>query len=258
MSDILNQPGEVSPPANPVPTPAPAPPAPEPAPTPAPAAPPTPIDPIAPVEKVDTKGRVTFEPTGDAGLDIALDYFGGLGLGLDTPEMQEAINGNFQYLEAKIAALGEKGAGGEKYIGLAKAAHERHVQNETAAYEERKKVAYDAVGGEENWNKVQEFVTANAEPAELEAVKSAMATGGIVARAVAEMLHRQYMTASGTEIEPARPTVNQSTAPVGSGQLTLAGYREELNKLVAEVGSHRVNDDPRYARLRDKYKNATP
>lgn len=224
-----------------------------PAPAPVPAAPADPAPPIVdPVQNIAADGAVTFEPTGDLALDLSLEFFGKMGLTLESPELQEAAKGNFQYLEAKLAELGDKAKGHERFIALAKEAHGRLQSNEKASYEARKAVVIDAVGGEETWTQIQEFVKANAEPAELEEVKAALRGGGLVARATAEMLHRQYLSASGTTIEPASATRNQATANRGS-PLTLAGYKEELNVLASKIGSSRLDGSPEYAALRQKY-----
>ena len=255
--DILNtppageqQPGEQTPPAGQQP-PAGDPPA---APA-APAQPATPPAPAAPASSTDDKGKVTYEPTGDAGLDLALEFFGGLGLSFDSPEIQEAGKGNFSYLEAKLAAMGDEGKGGDRYLAIAKDAYSRLQTNSKAEYEARKQVVVDAVGGEETWTSIQEFVKANAEPQELDEVRAALTQGGIVAKAMAELLHRQYLAASGTTVEPASPVRNQASAPAGGAPLTRAGYLEELNGLVAKIGSHRLEGSPEYAALRKKYSN---
>ena len=197
---------------------------------------------------------VTFEPTGDAGLDLAMDFFGKLGLSLDSPEMQEAGNGNFSYLEAKLASLGEKAAGSAQYLALAKEAQSRLSAQSKAQYEERRKTVHDAVGGEENWKELQTYINANAEPAELEIVRTALAQGGIVATAVAKHLHEMFLAAPGSTSAPANAVQNLPVPDNGAG-LTLAGYRQELSTLVAKIGSQRLDGSPEYSALRRKYAN---
>lgn len=220
-----------------------------------PAQPATPAAPAAPASTTDDKGKVTYEPTGDAGLDLALEYFGGLGLSFDSPEIQEAGKGNFSYLEAKLAALGEDAKGGERYLAIARDAYGRLKEGSKAEYEARKATVLEAVGGEETWNSIKEYVKANAEPNELEEVRAALGQGGLVAKAMAELLHRQYLAASGTTVEPPSPVRHQASAPAGGAPLTRAGYLEELNGLVAKIGSHRLEGSPEYAALRKKYSN---
>lgn len=248
--DILNQPAAPAAPATPA-----APAAPAPA---APATPPAtpPAAPAEPAATVDTAtGVITYEPTGDIALDLSLEFFGKLGLGFDSPELQEAGKGNFKYLEAKLAEMGDKAKGFEKFVELAREAHGRLKANEQTAYEQRKATVYEAVGGEENWKKIQEHVKANATPEELNEVKEAIAQGGIVARAVATLLHNQYFKTPGVTVDPADPTTRQSTPPAGGNVLTKAGYLQELNVLVARYGSHRLDGTQEYADLRRKYAN---
>lgn len=209
-----------------------------------------------PASATDQKtGVVTYEATGDVGLDLALEFFGGLGLAFESPEMQEAGKGNFSYLEAKIAALGDKAAGGEKYLALAKSAYERLQSTDVAAYEARRQVAFDAVGGEETWNQITEFVTANADPQELTDVKAALKQGGIVAQAMAKLLHERFLSASGTTVTPASATRQQATTPQGGAPLSRESYLTELEAIVQKVGSMNVNDSPQYKALRAKYAN---
>lgn len=220
----------------------------------APAAPAVAAAPVAqPAATVNDNGTISYEPTGDVALDLSLEFFGGLGLALDSPEMIEAGKGNFQYLEAKLAALGEKAKGYERYLGLAKEAHGRLDAANKADVEKRRSEVHEAVGGEENWKSIVKFVDANATPEERAELKGALAQGGIVAKAVATMLHGMYAKAPGTTLEPASAVRNQPSAPANGAPLTLAGYRQELDALVSSVGSHRVDGSPEYAALRRKY-----
>jgi hypothetical protein len=214
-----------------------------------------PVSTPAPVSTTDTKGVVTFEPTGDAGLDLSLGFFGKLGLGMDSPELVEAGKGNFEYLEAKLKSMGDKAAGWEAYLNLGKDAYKRLETDNKTQYESRKKLVHDAVGGEDNWNKIVEYVNANAEPNEKEEVTKALQQGGMVAKAMALMLHSQFLGAPGTELDPANPVRTQETAPAGGAPLTLAGYQGELQKLVSKYGSHQLDDRPEYAQLRKRYAN---
>lgn len=229
---------------------------------PAAAAPAAPVEPAAPVTPAPApapskeEATPSFQPTGDAGLDLAMGFFDKLGLTLDSPEMQEAGNGNFSYLEAKLAALGEKAAGSAQYLALAKEAQARLSAQAKAQQEERRKTVHDAVGGEENWKALQEYVNANAEPEELEVVRSALSQGGLVATAVAKHLHSLFLAAPGSNVEPASAATNIPTPDTGAG-LTLAGYRQEVNSLVAKIGSNRLDGSPEYAALRRKYANTT-
>ena len=81
---------------------------------------------VAPVVAPATPAAVTFEPTGDVSLDVALNFLGAQGLTLESPELIEAGKGNFQYLEGKFAAMGDKApAGWREHVNMAKEAHTR-------------------------------------------------------------------------------------------------------------------------------------
>ncbi len=198
----------------------------------------------------DGKG---FEPTGHAGLDLSLGFFHGLGLSESSPEIAEAAKGNFSYLEAKLASLGDKAKGWEQYLGVAKDAYKSITEGAAAAKEALVKQVHEFAGGEENWNKIKEHVEANADEAELDVINKALKQGGIVARAMVQMLHSNYTQASGTTVEPASATVNQASVPANGGPLTLDGYRQELNALVAKHGSGNLDANPAYQALRKKY-----
>lgn len=214
-------------------------------------------DPVVPAAGVvdDKTGVITYEPTGDVALDLSLEFFGKLGLALDSPELAEAGKGNFQYLEAKLAALGDKAKGYEKYIALAKEAHTRLDAGQKAATDARRKTVHDAVGGEETWKGITDHVHANATPEEKEEVRKALMQGGIVAQAMAKLLHSNYLAATGTVAEPQAAVKGQETAPKGT-PLTLTGYKQELNTLVAKIGSANVEGHPEYTALRRKYAHA--
>jgi hypothetical protein len=98
---------------------------------------------------------------GDVGLNIAAEYFTGLGLDLNGRELTEAGKGNFLYLEAKLEALGDKAKGSGGYVSLAKEAVTRIQGAAKAKGEQAVKDVHDAVGGEANWTAVRTWATSN-------------------------------------------------------------------------------------------------
>lgn len=224
-----------------------------------PAAPATPATPATPaatdVPAADLSGA--FEPTGDTRIDLALGFFAKHGFKESDPAMQEAARGNFAYLEAAIAERGDKMPGADKYLQLAKDGLADYQSKENAAHEARIKLVYDAVGGEENWNAIEKWVSENAEPAEQAGAARALKAGGIEAQAMAAFLSQQYQAASGTTVQPASttgelpaPTVPNVTAP-----LTRAAYMAEVNALTAKYGADRVSDTAEYKALRQRAAN---
>lgn len=218
---------------------------------------PAPAAPPASPAVVATPGGKGFEPTGHAGLDLSLKFFGGLGLSADSPEIVEASKGNFEYLKAKLGTLGDRAAGWEQYLQVAQDATKSIADKKTSDVAAVKTLVHTEVGGEETWGKIKEYVEANADPEELDMVNKALMGGGVVAKAMAQMLHRQYMQSSGTTVEPASATVNQPSVASNGAALTLTGYRSELNALISKIGANRLEGSAEYSALRSKYKNVS-
>lgn len=224
-------------------------------PTPAapPATPPAPPPTTPVVETKDAPDGKGFTPTGHAGLDLSLSFFHQHGLTEASPEIAEAAKGNFSYLEAKLASLGEKAKGWEQYLSVAKDAYKSITEGAASAKEALIKQVHEFAGGEDNWKKIKEHVETHADQGELDAINAALKQGGIVARAMVQMLHSQFTQASGTTVDPASVTVNQSSETTNGGPLTLTGYRQELNALVAKFGPGNLDANPAYQALRKKY-----
>lgn len=219
-----------------------------------PAVPATPGAVEKPVETANGDGTFTIAPTGDVALDLSLEFFGRMGISLDSPEMVEAEKGNFAYLEAKLGALGDKAKGWERYVALGKEAHTRITKAEADGYAAREKVVHDTVGGKENWDQISKWAQENGTPEEVAEIKSAMKLGGKVAQAMATFLQQTYMAAGGTTKDAANPTTNQPAVPASSSApLTLAGYQKEVMELQKRVGSTRMDTHPEYHALRQKY-----
>jgi hypothetical protein len=226
-----------------------------PAPVAAPAAPvapaaaaPAPVAPPAEPAKPAETGPV-FEATGNPALDLALEFVGNMGLGPEHPAIKAAEEGNFALLEAALGALGDKAKGWERYTALAKGAWEQVKQAAEAKAAEQKKVVTDAVGGDEAWTKIQAWAAANAEPAEKEAVNTALAAGGIAAKAMAQYLKNLYEAAPGTTVTP-KPAVPEqaNSTPAGAEPMTRQAYNKAVSELYARKGG-RIDGTPEYAAL---------
>lgn len=216
-----------------------------------------PIDPVtppvAPSEPAAPSGEA-FEPTGDAGLDLAASWVQGLGIAADDPAIIAALeDGNFDFIKAKLASLGDKARGWEQYMALAEKGMGNLKAAATAQANETLGVIHEVVGGAEAWEPIKAWATANAEPAEKEAINSMFEAGGLQARAAASLLNSMYQQASGTVVEPMAAT---TAAPANSKGTTSAlspsEYAAELNKLATKIGSHRLDASPEYAALRSR------
>lgn len=169
----------------------------------------------APVAPPADTSPVQYDPTGDAGLDLALEYVGNLGFGPEHAAIAAAEGGDFGPLEAALKALGEKGKGFEKYLALAKQAVTGKVEAAKARLAKDQDMVHKTVGGEENWKAISAWARENAEPQEVEQVNAALKAGGIAAKAMALYLHTKFQSAAGTEIQPA-PAV-QASASAANG-----------------------------------------
>jgi hypothetical protein len=193
---------------------------------------------------------VTYDPTGDPGLDLFTGFIGKLGIAVDHPAMKAMIDdGNFDLLKGHLAALGDKAKGWEQHVALAEKAH-----GEIAAIEaqEKGKVAaaiHNVVGGEQNWTTIQAWASKEASPAEKTAINAMLNGGTVQARAAAMLLQSLYDNASGVVRNPADPTNGLATnrgQPAQIEPLTRRAAVAETNKLTAKFGSYGIEQRPEY------------
>lgn len=227
-----------NPPANP-PAPPQNPPAPPAQQNPPPGDDPLKLEPQAPAPKKDEPASTELPDLGDPGLNVAADYFiNTLGLSVDSPEIVEAGKGNYSYLEATITKLGDKAKGADRFVGLAREAQARMETAQKSKHEATVKAVQDAVGGEANWQAVQNFARTNLKQEQLAEASAALSQGGLVAEAMARHLYGLASQNPQTTIQgnpasdPSAPA--QPLAP--HAPLTREQYREEYKKLVAEYG----------------------
>lgn len=247
MSDAIT-------PAAGAPTPAPTPaatPAATPAPVPTDGAPaPTPAAPApaAPAAEL-TSAEGTFAPSGDAGLDYALNFVSGLGFDGEHPAIKAAEAGDFGLLKAHLAQLGDKARGWEQILALGEQGLNRINEQAKAKAEAVQADIYKVAGGEEQWGKIKAWAAENAEPAEKEAINVAINSGGIVTRAVASYLSNLYGRATGVTDVPADAAPGAGTAGAGStGALSPRAYVSEVSALRQRLGG-RMDGSPEYAAL---------
>lgn len=198
-------------------------------------------------------GEVTFDPTGDAGLDMALGFVGRLGIGPQDPALIAAEGGDFAMLKAKLALMGDKAKGWEQIVALGEqglktlqAKHQEAVQKTTDAilsvFGEDKTVAA------QQWGKVREWAAKTAEPHEREQVNAALAAGGIAAKAMAAYLDGLYRKHPGAEINPAQVTAMATNTASAGYALTPAQYKAEVQALRGKLGNG-MEGSPEYRAL---------
>jgi hypothetical protein len=200
-------------------------------------------DPVAEAAKAAAEAAAkpaevfTYTPSGDPGLDLALDFVGNLGFGPAHPAIKAAEAGDFSQLDAALKAMGDKAKGFEKVLAAGKAGFERI---DTAGKERAGKTTaaiHEIVGGPDQWVNIQKWAGENATPDERAAVNAALKAGGIVAKAVARELHGLYM--KNPTAEKAGAPVRAPAAPTattGSNALSPREYTAEVAKLSAKMG----------------------
>lgn len=210
-----------------------------------PAAPATPADPAAALEIGKPAApppppagaeRVEYDPTGDAGLDLALEFVGNLGYGPDHPAIVAAQTGDFTALEADLKAKGDAAKGYERILQVAKTSYEHAAAKGKAEADATVKRVHEVVGGEANWKAIQAFATANADPAEAKQINAMFKAGGIQAEAAAQYLANAWR-ANGKAVPPAA-VVNPNAAPAAAtlAPLSPREFAAESAKLYATLG----------------------
>lgn len=199
---------------------------------------------------------VEYEPTGDVSLDIALGFFGRQGLGLDSPELAEAAKGNFAYLEAKFAGMGDKApAGWKEHVNLAREAHGRMETARKTEFEALEKSIHEVVGGPENWKTVTAFAHAQygSDEVKFNQVKDAINGGGIGAVAMAAYLHAQALgskSAGNIDGQQAVSTAGIMASNGGLGAITdPAVFKAEQRALMDKHGFHHYDKTPEWQAL---------
>lgn len=254
-------------PAPAAPAPAPAAPAPAPsAPAPAPAAPelkpgdegyvepkPASFESPKPPEKQDVPDGaviVEYAPTGDAGLDLALQFVGELGFGPERADMKAAMAGDFSLLEKSLKELGPVAKGFERSIAVAKDSYKRIIDGRKAKEEAVMSAITAAAGGVEQWNAIHEWVAVEATDAQKADITAAFKAGAFAAGAMARQLAEMYKASGKSTVAPksAVKETASSVPDVTGGAMTAQQYKEEIRRLETKYG-YRLQDT-------DEYRNA--
>lgn len=214
----------------------------QPAPTTPPAASPTPT----------TSTGVEYEPTGDVGLDMALNFMGKQGLTADHPAMVAAQNGDFTILKATLAQKGAQGW--EQFVALGEAAYTRATAEANTKAAAGREAIFKEVGGEDAWKQIQTWAGANATPEEKTEINALLAQGGLAARTAARYLATAYNGANNVVVNPADPLANagRASAPIASnGPLDARAYANEVALLNRKLGG-RMEQSREYATLQQR------
>lgn len=207
--------------------------------------------PVAKVEPVVTNEAVAYEPTGDVGLDMALDFIGKAGLDADHPAVKAATTGDFTILKATLAQKGV--AGWEQFVALGEVAYQRAKEEETKAQAALVSLVHDVAGGAKEWASVQKWAGDNATPEEKAQINALLNQGGLAAKGAVKYLVDAYNRASNVVTEPKNGMSDAArTAPAGdSGALDPKAYAKEVQTLHAKLGG-RLEGSPEYEKLRQR------
>ena len=211
-----------------------------------------PVVPVAPVAPVATDATISYEPTGDVGLDMALDFIGKAGLDSDHPAVKAAINGDFTILKATLAAKGSPGW--EQFVALGEAAYERANTAATAKNDAIRESVYQEAGGKDEWITVQKWASDNATPAEKAEVNALLNQGGLAAKAAVRHLVESYNRATNVVVEPRDGTANASRGgdnTAANGPLSPRAYADAVQQLNAKLGG-RLDGSKEYQSLQSR------
>ena len=190
---------------------------------------------------------VAYEPTGDVGLDMALDFIGKAGITADHPAMKAAQSGDFALLKATLAQKGVQGW--EQFVALGEAAYTKvNSENEAKAKASREAIISEA-GGAEEWGAIQKWAGDNATPEEKAQINKMLNAGGIEARSAVKYLVDVYNKANNVVKEPLNPLANAGRAASPSNApLSSSEYVKEVQALNRKLGG-RMEESKEYANL---------
>lgn len=210
-------------------------------------------DPAAaqPTPNPDTSNEFAYDPTGDAGLDYALNFVGKLGYGDTHPAIIAAQKGDFSLIRAELAIKGV--AGSDAVLALAEQAYTRFAAEDAKKSQELAGFAAQAAGSAENWAVVRAWAAAEATPQEKAQVNAAIAQGGLVAQGVISQLvnlYQQKHTLPKDAASVAKPGEVGGAAPT-AGPMTAQAYAQAVEQLRQKYGSN-TDSTPEYAALQSQ------
>ena len=210
-------------------------------------------DPAAaqPTPNPDTSNEFAYDPTGDAGLDYALNFVGKLGYSDTHPAVLAAQKGDFSLIRAELATKGV--AGSDAVLALAEQAYTRFAAEDAKKSEELAGFAAQAAGSAENWAVVRAWAAQEATPQEKAQVNAALSQGGLVAQGVISQLvnlYQQKHTLPKDAAAVAKPGEAGTAAP-SNEPMTATAYAQAVEALRQKLGN-RTDGSPEYATLQSQ------
>ena len=199
----------------------------------------------------DTSQEFSYDPTGDAGLDYALNFVGKLGYGDAHPAILAAQKGDFSLIRAELATKGV--AGSDAVLALAEQAYTRFAADDAKKSEELAGFAAQAAGSAENWAVVRAWAAQEATTQEKAQVNAALSQGGLVAQGVISQLvalYQQKHTLPKDAATVAKPGEAGTAAP-SNEPMTAKAYAQAVEALRQKLGN-RTDDSPEYAALQSQ------
>lgn len=190
-----------------------------------------PVTPAEPPQDVPDGATVEYEPTGDTGLDLALQFIGKAGVASDHPAVVAAASGDFSILKATLAAKGVQGW--EQFVALGEDAYKRNQAKSEEKANALKTLVHNTVGGAEQWAEIQTWASANADPGEKAEINAMLNAGGLQAKQAARYLAECYAAANNVEVNPADPTraAGRGSPAADNGPLSPRQYADEVARL---------------------------
>ncbi len=204
-----------------------------------------------PAPNPDTSNEFSYDPTGDAGLDYALNFVGKLGYGDTHPAIQAAQKGDFSLIRAELATKGV--AGSDAVLALAEQAYTRFAAEDAKKSEELAGFAAQAAGSAENWAVVRAWAAQEATPQEKAQVNAALSQGGLVAQGVISQLvnlYQQKHTLPKDAAAVAKPGEAGTAAP-SNEPMTAKAYAQAVEALRQKLGN-RTEGSHEYAALQSQ------
>lgn len=195
---------------------------------------------------------VQYSSTGDAALDLALNFIGKRGFGPERPEMVAAAQGDFSKLESSLKALGKAAEGYEPYLAAAKGSFQARQAAQAKAAEASQAIAVQVSGSVERWNSIHAWAKKVADPHEIVQIDAALKAGGVAAEAMVSKLSTLYAQ-SGEDKSPVASVVQAGAAgqEPTNGPLTATAYKQELAKLRRQYGD-RLESREEFQKLNER------
>lgn len=198
---------------------------------------------------------VAYAATGDAAMDVALDFFSKAGIKPDSPAAILAQKGDFSVLKAELAA--KQKPGWEGYVAIAEQAYGRATSAAQTAAAATKAVILQVAGSQEDWDAIRTFIGEKADASELEDLNASIKRGGVSARAAVRYMKEVFLAGGGKlggdepEPESIVPTA-RGRVPQSGGPMSAAEYNAAVQALSAKIGAAKMDASPEYAALRQR------